>query len=56
MSKHKVLAKMDSLRVDSLPVVGETGNIIGTVERSQLTASLILEVAARLEGKSSAKD
>jgi hypothetical protein len=56
MSKRKVLTKMDSLRVDSLPVVDEAGKFIGTVERSQLTASLILEVAARLEGKGSAKD
>ena len=50
-SKREVLKKMDSLRVDSLPVVDDAGFFVGTVERSQLTASLILEVVDRLEPK-----
>ena len=50
-SKREVLKRMDDLRVNSLPVVDQDGFFIGTVERSQLTASLILEVADRLEGK-----
>ena len=41
---------MDTLRVDSLPVVGKESLFVGTVERSQLTASLILDVVSRLEG------
>ncbi len=40
---------MDGLRVDSLPVVDNAGYFVGTVERSRLTASLILEVVNRLE-------
>ncbi len=51
LSKREVLKRMDNLRVDSLPVVDKAGNFVGTVERSQLTASLILEVADRLEQK-----
>ncbi len=50
MSKRDVLAQMDSLRVDSLPVVDSDGIFVGTVERSQLTASLILDVVNRLDG------
>lgn len=41
---------MDQLRVDSLPVVNGDGYFVGTVERSQLTASLILDVVGKLEG------
>ncbi len=51
LSKREVLRRMDKLRVDSLPVVDATGLFVGTVERSQLTASLILEVVDRLEPK-----
>lgn len=51
MSKREVLKRMDTLRVNSLPVVDEAGFFVGMVERSRLTASLILEVADRLEGK-----
>ncbi|MBI5461573.1 MAG: hypothetical protein HY941_05230 [Gammaproteobacteria bacterium] len=51
LSKRDVLKRMDALRVDSLPVVDKEGIFVGTVERAQLTASLILEVADRLEGK-----
>ncbi len=50
-SKRAVLTRMDSLRVNSLPVVDENRRFVGTIERSELTASLILEVVNRLEGK-----
>lgn len=50
MTKLNVLKRMDGLRVDSLPVVDNEGVFVGTVERSQLTASLILDVISRLEG------
>jgi len=56
MSKREVLQRMDKLRVDSLPVVDNAGFFVGTVERSQLTASLILEVVDRLEPKTTGKD
>lgn len=50
MSKRDVLKRMDNLRLDSLPVIDKSGVFVGTVERSQLTASLILEVVSRLDG------
>lgn len=50
MSKRDVLKRMDNLRIDILPVVDKDGFFVGTVERSQLTASLILEVVSRLDG------
>ena len=56
LSKREVLKRMDSLRVDSLPVVDDAGFFVGTVERSQLTASLILEVVDRLEPKIPGRD
>lgn len=48
-SKREVLQKMDNLRLTSLPVVDKQGLFVGTVERAQLTAGLILEVADRIE-------
>jgi len=51
MSKRNVLERMDNFRIDSLPVVDKEGLFVGTVERSQLTASLILDVVSRLEGE-----
>lgn len=56
LSKRDVLKRMEGLRVDNLPVIDEDGFFVGTVERSQLTASLILEVSDRLEGKTTATD
>ncbi|MCP4340113.1 MAG: CBS domain-containing protein [Desulfobulbaceae bacterium] len=56
LSKREVLKRMDSLRVDSLPVVDDSGFFVGTVERSLLTASLILEVVDRLEPKTAGND
>lgn len=51
LSKRDVLRQLDLLRVDSLPVVDGEGRFVGTVERSRLTASLILEVADRIDGR-----
>ena len=51
LSKRDALKRMDALWVDSLPVVDQGGGFVGTVERSRLTASLILEVADRIDGK-----
>lgn len=56
VSKRRVLARMDSLRVNSLPVVDERDAFVGTVERSQLTASMLLEVVNRLEGQGNTVD
>ncbi|MBE9486871.1 MAG: hypothetical protein IMY82_06845 [Chloroflexi bacterium] len=56
LSKREVLKRMDGLRVDSLPVVDDAGVFVGTVERSQLIASLILEVVDRLEPQTAGKD
>ncbi|MBV1906151.1 MAG: CBS domain-containing protein [Pseudomonadales bacterium] len=50
MSKRDVLKRMDIGRVDSLPVVNKEGKFVGTVDRSQLTASLILDVVNSLDG------
>lgn len=52
-SKRIVLKKMDELRLNSLPVVDNDGVFVGTIERAELTASLILDVVDRLEGDDS---
>jgi len=49
-SKVEVMRRMDELKVDSLPVVDTDNAFVGMVERSRLTASLILEVADRVTG------
>jgi hypothetical protein len=47
--KRKALSLMDSLDVQTLPVVDARGVFAGIVDRSKLTASMILDIAARLE-------
>jgi CBS domain-containing protein len=47
--KREVLAKMEELRLDWLPVIGADGTCRGVVERSRLTASLILDVTDHLK-------
>jgi CBS-domain-containing membrane protein len=42
---------MEQLNTDSLPVVDEQQHFAGTVERAKLTASLILAVTDKLEGR-----
>lgn len=56
MSKRDVLKRMDSSRADSLPVIDDEGKFVGTVDRSQLTASLILDVVNRLDGDTADND
>ena len=50
-SKRDALARMEKRNTDSLPVVDEQQHFIGTVERAKLTASLILAVSDKLEGR-----
>jgi len=47
--KRDVLSKMESLKVDWLPVVGKDGHVVGVVDQSRLTASLILDVSNLLQ-------
>ena len=46
--KRQVLARMEETGRDWLPVIGANGGLEGIVERSRLTASLILDVTDRL--------
>ena len=50
-SRREALERMEQLRTDSLPVINAEGFFMGTVERSKLTASLILAVTQRLDGQ-----
>jgi len=43
--KRDVLSKMESLKVDWLPVVDKDGHVVGVVDQARLTASLILDVS-----------
>ncbi|MNJ35580.1 hypothetical protein [Pseudomonas alkylphenolica] len=47
-TKREALERMEKLRRDVLPVI-DNGGFIGTVERTKLTASLILAVTDKLE-------
>ena len=49
-SKRAALQAMEAQGVPSLPVVDRDGRFLGTVERSKLTASLILAVTEKLSG------
>ena len=46
--KRQALKKMEDLNVDTLPVVDTTNHFAGLVNRSRLTASLLLDVAENL--------
>lgn len=48
-NKREALERMDELNVDWLPVVNDQGRFAGLVDRSRLTASLIIDVARRVE-------
>lgn len=50
-SKRDALARMESIGTDTLPVVNAQRAFAGTVTRSKLTASLILAVTDRIEGR-----
>jgi len=48
-SETKVaLERMSSLDVQTLPVVDETGHFVGVVDRSKLTASMLIDIAAKV--------
>jgi len=53
--KRDVLQKMENLGADWLPVVKTGDQIDGIVERSRITASLILDVTNRLRQSSPGK-
>jgi CBS-domain-containing membrane protein len=50
-SKRDALALMENINSDSLPVVNDQQRFTGTVNRSKLTAGLILAVTDKLEGE-----
>lgn len=50
-SRRDALELMEKLRTDSLPVINAEKYFMGTVERSKLTASLILAVTQKLEAQ-----
>jgi hypothetical protein len=50
-SKRDALALMETISSDSLPVVSDQKQFLGMVNRSKLTAGLILAVTDKLEGK-----
>lgn len=47
--KGQTLRKMEALNVDTLPVVDNKGYFAGIVNRSRLTASLLIDIAENLE-------
>jgi hypothetical protein len=47
--KRLVLEKMESLNLDILPVVDEESKFSGVVDRSRLTASMLIDVANRVK-------
>ena len=49
--KRRALQKMEALNMDTLPVVQEKSRFAGIVNRSRLTASLLIDVANNLENK-----
>jgi len=48
-NKRAALEEMEKLKRDTLPVVNPSRRFVGIVERTQLTASLIIDVAKKLE-------
>ena len=49
VTKRDALTRLEEADLDWLPAVSRDGSFAGIVERSRLTASLILDVAAQLE-------
>jgi hypothetical protein len=49
--KRQALQRMEVLNLDTLPVVQEKERFSGIVDRSRLTASLLIDVANNLEKK-----
>jgi hypothetical protein len=50
-SKRDALVQLEKLNRDTLPVIDDEGRFLGQVERSRLTASLILAVTNKVEAK-----
>ena len=48
-AKQSTLKLMDSLNLETLPVVDDAGKFIGIVDRSKLTASILLEIGQKLD-------
>ncbi len=48
-NKRRVLARMEELKSGTLPVVDADRQFVGMVDRAQVTASLIMDVADKLE-------
>lgn len=48
-SKRVALQLMDSLDVQTLPVVDEANQFVGIVDRARLTASMLIDISQRLE-------
>lgn len=49
--KVQALQKMEFLDLDTLPVVNDIGDFVGIVDRSRLTASLLIDVSQQLKNK-----
>lgn len=47
--KFQALQRMEALGVERLPAVDETQRFVGMVERSRLTASLLIDVTKSLQ-------
>jgi len=47
--KQTALERMEALNVETLPVTDEKGKFAGVVDRSRLTASLIIDVSSKLK-------
>lgn len=48
--KREALQRMNALDAGTLPVVDDKGRLVGIVDRSKLTASILIDIAQRLEG------
>lgn len=48
--KRQALVQMEQLDVQTLPVVDEAGKFVGIVDRSKLTASILIEIAEKVGG------
>ena len=48
--KRKALMQMETLDVQTLPVVDDAGKFVGIVDRSKLTASILIEIAEKVGG------
>jgi hypothetical protein len=49
--KGQALVRMEALNVATLPVIDDNRRYVGMVDRSRLTASLLIDVARNLEAK-----